>query len=58
MEKIHLIGIRTRDLPACSIVPQLTTLPRAPCVDVDYNEIILWTSLVNLVRNLYVTEKM
>jgi hypothetical protein len=25
-----LIGIRTRDLPAFSIVPQPTTLPRAP----------------------------
>jgi hypothetical protein len=25
-----LIGNRTRDLPACSIVPQPTTLPRAP----------------------------
>jgi hypothetical protein len=25
-----LIGNRTRDLPACSIVPQQTTLPRAP----------------------------
>jgi hypothetical protein len=25
-----LIGNRTRYLPACSIVPQLTTLPRAP----------------------------
>jgi hypothetical protein len=24
------IGIRTRDLPARSIVPQLSTLPRAP----------------------------
>jgi hypothetical protein len=24
-----LIGNRTRDLPACSIVPQPTTLPRA-----------------------------
>jgi hypothetical protein len=30
-EKFHLIGTRTRDLPACSIVPQPTTLPRAPC---------------------------
>jgi hypothetical protein len=30
--KIHLIGIRSRDLPACSIVPQPTTLPRAPDV--------------------------
>jgi hypothetical protein len=28
-EKFHLIGTRTRDLPACSIVPQPTTLPRA-----------------------------
>jgi hypothetical protein len=28
-----LIGIRTRDLPPCSIVPQPTTLPSAPfCV--------------------------
>jgi hypothetical protein len=26
----HLIGNRTRDLPACSIVPQQTTLLRAP----------------------------
>jgi hypothetical protein len=25
-----LIGNRTRDLPACSIVPQQTTLQRAP----------------------------
>jgi hypothetical protein len=25
-----LIGNRTRDIPACSIVPQPTTLPRAP----------------------------
>jgi hypothetical protein len=28
----NLIGNRTRDLPACSIVPQPTTLPRAPGV--------------------------
>jgi hypothetical protein len=26
----ELLGIRTRDLPACSTVPQPTTLPRAP----------------------------
>jgi hypothetical protein len=34
-----LIGNRTRDLPACSIVPQSTTLPRAPkteCVFVGF----------------------
>jgi hypothetical protein len=30
IEKIHLIGTRTRDLPACSIVPQPSTLPRVP----------------------------
>jgi hypothetical protein len=28
LKKIHLVGTRTRDLPACSIVPQPTTLPR------------------------------
>jgi hypothetical protein len=28
----HLIGNRTRDLPACSTVPQPTTIPRAPRV--------------------------
>jgi hypothetical protein len=30
IEKSNDIGIRTRDLLACSIVPQPTTLPRAP----------------------------
>jgi hypothetical protein len=31
MEKSNdLIGNRTRDFPACIMVPQLTTLPRAP----------------------------
>jgi hypothetical protein len=30
LKKIHLIGTRTRDVSACSIVPQSTTLPRAP----------------------------
>jgi hypothetical protein len=29
LKKINLSGTRTRDLPACSIVPQPTTLPRA-----------------------------
>jgi hypothetical protein len=33
LKKIDLIEIRTRDLPACSIMPQRTTLPRVP---VDY----------------------
>jgi hypothetical protein len=30
-----LTGIRTRNLPACSIVPQPTTLPRAPSLVFD-----------------------
>jgi hypothetical protein len=30
LKKIHLIVTRTRDLPVCSIVPQPTTLQRAP----------------------------
>jgi hypothetical protein len=30
IEKVHLIGIRSLDFPACSIVPQPTTLPRVP----------------------------
>jgi hypothetical protein len=29
-KKIHLIGTRTRDLPACGTVPQPNKLPRAP----------------------------
>jgi hypothetical protein len=29
-KKIHYLGTRTRYLPACTIVPQPTTLPRAP----------------------------
>jgi hypothetical protein len=39
-----LIGNRTRDLPACSVAPQPTTLPRA---SVHWTEIHL-TSLVQL----------
>jgi hypothetical protein len=30
IEKSNDIGNRTRDLLACSIVPQATTIPRAP----------------------------
>jgi hypothetical protein len=32
MEKSNDIGNRTRNLPACSVVPQPTTLPRAPTI--------------------------
>jgi hypothetical protein len=36
LKRTHLIGARSRDLPAFSIVPQPTTLPRAPVL---YGEI-------------------
>jgi hypothetical protein len=31
-EIIHIIGTRTRELPASNIVPQSTALPRAPYI--------------------------
>jgi hypothetical protein len=31
LKKPDLVGNRTRDLPACCMVPQPTTLPRAQC---------------------------
>jgi hypothetical protein len=30
LKRIHLIGTRSRDLTACSLVPEPTTLPGAP----------------------------
>jgi hypothetical protein len=45
LKKIHLIGTRSRDLPACSIVPQPTRLPRAPirrcefCIKMDSRDL-------------------
>jgi hypothetical protein len=39
LKKIHLIGTRTHDLPDCNIVPQPTTLPRAPNTKTDLREI-------------------
>jgi hypothetical protein len=38
-ESNDLIGNRTSDLPACSIMPQPTTLPRAPLVRPKHVEI-------------------
>jgi hypothetical protein len=35
-KKIHLIGTRSRDLPACNTVPQPTTLPRTPFANSNY----------------------
>jgi hypothetical protein len=37
IEKFPLIGTSTRDLPACSRVPQPTTLLRAPNICIIYN---------------------
>jgi hypothetical protein len=36
LKNIDLIGTRTRDLLACNILPQPTTLPRAPPPQCDY----------------------
>jgi hypothetical protein len=36
LKKINFIRTRTRDLPASSIVPQLTTLPRAPAGELSH----------------------
>jgi hypothetical protein len=38
LKKKHLIGTRTHDLPACSIVPQPTTPPRVPYHNTQYRE--------------------
>jgi hypothetical protein len=40
------IGIRTRDHPVCSIVPQSTTLPRAPIGIIFINKYVFITYIV------------
>jgi hypothetical protein len=55
LKKVQLIGSRTRDLPACSIVPQPTTLPRAlrRMVRLDYCfRYLLLGSLISGYRRL------
>jgi hypothetical protein len=59
-EKIHLIGIRSRDLAVCSIVPQPTTLPRAPLRKIPfikfYNvwlDFISWVGLCNEIKRIF-----
>jgi hypothetical protein len=42
---IHVIGNRTRDLPACSIVPQPTTLPPS---DINTRRIYFFSKFVLL----------
>jgi hypothetical protein len=51
----HTIGNRTRDLPACSAVPQPTALPRTPIIDVTTSkfmqeEVIFCGSTAQTVR--------
>jgi hypothetical protein len=48
LKKIHFIGIRSRYLPACNIVPQPTTLPRAPTLCDKVN----WITNVSFVTPL------
>jgi hypothetical protein len=46
LKKNHLIGTRTRDLSACSIVPQPTTLPRVSVViRIRATKQTLWSQL-------------
>jgi hypothetical protein len=60
LKKIHFIGTRAHDLPACSIVHQRTTLPSAKKIEMSHrgsgNEnpksASLWLSLIS-VQNLY-----
>jgi hypothetical protein len=39
---IYLNGNRTRDLPACRIQPQATTLPRAPVMTMVVANVFVW----------------
>jgi hypothetical protein len=55
MEKYNdLIGNRTRDLPACSVVPRPTTLPLAPYFILRSLILILYPSEVS---NVHIPEE-
>jgi hypothetical protein len=55
LKKIHIIGTRSRDLPACSIVPQRTALPRAS-YSIYVNFVNNWESFkVTVAENLMQT---
>jgi hypothetical protein len=41
LKKIHCIGTRTHNLPACSIVLQPTTIPRAPVTRISNKSYLL-----------------
>jgi hypothetical protein len=51
MKNSDTIGNRTRDLPACSAVPQPTVLSRAPLTVWSFMKLDIWTFFVNLPRN-------
>jgi hypothetical protein len=46
LKKIHLIGTRARDLPACIIVPQPTTLLSAKFNTITKCQIFKYTILI------------
>jgi hypothetical protein len=57
LKKIHLIGTRTRDLPACSIVPQPTTLQRRMIseewmIRVLMEVVVAWFKVLNILSGL------
>jgi hypothetical protein len=55
-KKIHLIGTWTRDLPACSMVPQPTTLPRPSYTHIAYvNNIRIFHKDCNQTENMKIT---
>jgi len=39
-------GVRTRDLPACSAMPQATVPPRTPCGDVSGGQIMTQQTVI------------
>jgi hypothetical protein len=56
IEKIHLVGTWTRELPACSIVPQPTTLPRAPAYLREIWKYELQVTAVEVVEKMWQNE--
>jgi hypothetical protein len=55
LKKIHLIGTRSRDLTACSIVDQPTTLPHTPinAIGLVNEDVICILGGNNLILNYY-----
>jgi len=49
---IDTIGNRTRDLPACSAVPQPTALPRAPALNTQEGQSLQRQRLVYCILTL------